>query len=68
MVKINLLTYLTFNLNMLVDKGKGMPIKRDQAVMRKKNNTSRVARAISFCRNTPRLIITKVAARCRRRN
>lgn len=27
MVKINLLTYLTFNLNMLVDKGKGMPIK-----------------------------------------
>ncbi len=27
MVKISLLTYLTFNLNMLVDKGKGMPIK-----------------------------------------
>lgn len=27
MVKINLLTYLTFNFNMLVDKGKGMPIK-----------------------------------------
>jgi len=27
MVKINLLTYLTFNLNMLVDKGKGMPLK-----------------------------------------
>ncbi len=26
MVKINLLTYLTFNLNMLVDKGKGMPL------------------------------------------
>ena len=27
MVKINLLTYLTFNLNMLVDKGKGMTLK-----------------------------------------
>ena len=27
MVKITLLTYLTFNLNMLVDNGKGMPIK-----------------------------------------
>ena len=27
MVKIKLLTYLTFNLNMLVDKGKGMPLK-----------------------------------------
>jgi hypothetical protein len=27
MVKINLLTYLTFNLNMLVDNGKGMQIK-----------------------------------------
>ena len=27
MVKINLLTYLTFNLNMLVDNGKCMPIK-----------------------------------------
>ena len=27
MVKINLLTYLTFNLNMLVDKGKGIPLK-----------------------------------------
>jgi hypothetical protein len=26
MAKINLLTYLTFNLNMLVDKGKGMPL------------------------------------------
>jgi hypothetical protein len=27
MVKINLLTYLTFELNTLVDKGKGMPLK-----------------------------------------
>jgi hypothetical protein len=27
MVKINLMTYLTFNLNMLVDQGKGIPIK-----------------------------------------
>jgi hypothetical protein len=36
MVKITLLTYLTFNLNMLVDKGKGMPIKETRQLCEKR--------------------------------
>jgi hypothetical protein len=36
MVRINLLTYLTFNLNMLVDKGKGMPIKETRQLCEKR--------------------------------
>jgi hypothetical protein len=36
MVKISLLTYLTFNLNMLVDKGKGMPIKETRQLCEKR--------------------------------
>ena len=36
MVKINLLTYLTFNLNMLVDKGKAMPIKETRQLCEKR--------------------------------
>ena len=36
MVKINLLTYLTFNLNMLVDNGKGMPIKETRQLCEKR--------------------------------
>ena len=36
MVKINLLTYLTFNLNMLVDIGKGMPIKETRQLCEKR--------------------------------
>jgi len=36
MVKISLLTYLTFNLNMLDDKGKGMPIKETMQLCEKR--------------------------------
>jgi hypothetical protein len=36
MVKINLLTYLTFNLNMLVDKGKGMTLKETRQLCQEK--------------------------------
>ncbi len=36
MVKINLLTYLTFNLNMLVDKGKGMTLKETRQLCEQK--------------------------------
>ena len=36
MVKINLLTYLTFNLNILVDKGKGMPLKETRQLCEQK--------------------------------
>ena len=36
MVKINLLTYLTFNLNMLVDKGKAMTLKETRRLCEEK--------------------------------
>ena len=36
MVKINLLTYLTFNLNMLVDQGKGMPLTETRQLCKEK--------------------------------
>ena len=36
MVKIKLLTYLTFNLNMLVDKGKCMPLKETRQLCEKR--------------------------------
>ena len=36
MAKINLLTYLTFNLNMLVDKGKGMPLTETRQLCKEK--------------------------------
>ena len=36
MVKIKLLTYLTFNLNMLVDKGKGMPLTETRQLCKEK--------------------------------
>ncbi|TFH24390.1 hypothetical protein E4G67_02045 [Candidatus Bathyarchaeota archaeon] len=36
MVKINMLTYLTFNLNMLVDKGKGMTLKETRHLCEQK--------------------------------
>ena len=36
MVKINLLTYLTFQLNSLVDKGKGMPLKETRQLCEQK--------------------------------
>jgi hypothetical protein len=36
MVKINLLTYLTFNLNMLIDKGKGMTLKETRKLCKEK--------------------------------
>jgi hypothetical protein len=36
MVKINLLTYLTFNLNMLVDKGKGLSLKETKQLCKQR--------------------------------
>jgi hypothetical protein len=36
MVKINILTYLTFNLNMLVDKGKSMSLKETRQLCQEK--------------------------------
>jgi hypothetical protein len=36
MVRINLLTYLTFNLNMLIDKGKGMTLKETKQLCKQR--------------------------------
>src|SRR4030067_1854879 len=36
MVRINLLTYLTFNLNTLVDKGKGIPLKETKQLCKQR--------------------------------
>jgi hypothetical protein len=36
MVKINLLTYLTFYLNMLIDKGKGMSVKETKQLCKQR--------------------------------
>ena len=48
MVKINLLTYLTFNLNMLVDKGKGMPIKETRQLCEKRTILRELQERFSF--------------------
>jgi len=60
MVKINLLTYLTFNLNMLVDKGKGIPLKETRQLCKEKTILRELQERFTFAETKLDLSLLKL--------
>ena len=60
MVKIKLLTYLTFNLNMLVDKGKGMPLTETRQLCKEKTILRELQERFPFAETSLDLSLLKL--------
>ena len=60
MVKIKLLTYLTFNLNMLVDKGKGMPLTETRQLCKEKTILRELQERFPFAETRLHLSLLKL--------